>query len=211
MLNIFYSFLHFLQVWFKNRRAKCRQQAQQQQNGGTPAKPKPVKRKSPPRDSPTTPTSEPSYNSKSPPTPTTMPNNNTIWSPAAIGPSITMSEPLSSSSMTNSSCMQHASAYPMHNAQTAGGYPQGYHQSSYFSNLDYLPPVPQFSQMTPPPMNGNHMGSAPSQIPSHPSHHASMATMGSASMPSMTPTSLPNSTDCVENKDQSSSWKFQVL
>ncbi|XP_072035951.1 homeobox protein OTX2-like isoform X5 [Amphiura filiformis] len=196
-----------VQVWFKNRRAKCRQQAQQQQNGGTPSKPKPVKpRKSPPRDSPTTPTSEPNYNSKSPPTPTTMPNNNTIWSPAAIAPP-TMSESLNN--MTNSSCMQHTSAYPMHNAQTAG-YPQSY-QSSYFSNLDYLPPVPQFSQMTPPPMNGNHhMGSAPSQIPSHPSHHASMASMGSAAMPHMTPTSLPNSSDCVESKD-TSSWKFQVL
>lgn len=207
-----------VQVWFKNRRAKCRQQAQQQQNGGsTTTKPKPIKRKSPPRDSPTTPTSDsaPSYaGSKSPTTPTSMPNNNTIWSPAAIAPP-TMSETMSSNMMTNSSsCMQHSpySHASMHGSQTATaatGYPhQGYHQSSYFSNLDYLPPVPQFSQMTPPPMNGNHhMSPSPSQIPAHPTHHATMASMGaSAAMPPM-PTS---NSDCIDQKDHTS-WKFQVL
>lgn len=38
-----------VQVWFKNRRAKCRQQQQQQQNGtSTTAKSRPKKSKSPP-------------------------------------------------------------------------------------------------------------------------------------------------------------------
>ncbi|XP_032804313.1 homeobox protein otx5-A isoform X2 [Petromyzon marinus] len=39
-----------VQVWFKNRRAKCRQQQQQAASGGGPAKPRPPKKKSAPQD-----------------------------------------------------------------------------------------------------------------------------------------------------------------
>ncbi|XP_061415528.1 homeobox protein otx5-A-like isoform X2 [Lethenteron reissneri] len=39
-----------VQVWFKNRRAKCRQQQQQAASGGGPVKPRPPKKKSAPQD-----------------------------------------------------------------------------------------------------------------------------------------------------------------
>nr|AAP32749.1 orthodenticle-beta-b [Patiria miniata] len=179
-----------VQVWFKNRRAKCRQQAQQQQNG-TPFKPRPVKKKSPSRDTPPSSDSSPSY--KSLPI-TSMPNNNSIWSPASIPPPPPMGDSISS----NNSCMQHQ--YSMANAHQ-GAYAQGYQSAPYFGNpMDYLSGVPQFpsggtlSQMTS-SMNSPHMSTAPSQLtPTHPS-------MG-GSMPSA-------SADCLETKDPS--WKFQVL
>nr|BAO57707.1 transcription factor otx [Peronella japonica] len=182
-----------VQVWFKNRRAKCRQQ--QQQNGpssnnsntsSTTNKPRPAKKKTPPptprdSDAPTsTPSSEsPPYNKPSPVS-SSMPNNNSIWSPANA--SITSQPSMTSdhipANMSNNSCMQHS--YTMSNAQPAAGYAsaQGY-QSPYFgaAGLDYLSHMPQFPgsinhQMTSGGMNNGPMTTMSSQLPPH--HHAHM-------------------------------------
>lgn len=87
------------QVWFKNRRAKCRQQQQQQQNGSASSKPRPKKAKSPaPSSSPTS-----SSRGESPYKPSALvaasplasaaasplhQQANSIWSPANIGPAV---------------------------------------------------------------------------------------------------------------------------
>ncbi|KAH7645988.1 homeobox protein OTX2 isoform X2 [Dermatophagoides farinae] len=156
-----------VQVWFKNRRAKCRQQAQQAQNGNQNAtnKNRPKKAKSPTatgsstssppasinRDSPYKPPSLTSITSSSNSTGSlcsSVTSNNSsanmsyssIWSPAAIAPV--------SDLMAGNSCMQRATAAYHHhqmasNAPTTSGpcYPsQGYgHPSAYhYGNaMDY--------------------------------------------------------------------------
>nr|ADE59458.1 orthodenticle [Metacrinus rotundus] len=176
-----------VQVWFKNRRAKCRQQQQQQQNGGQ-TKTRTVKKKSPPRESPT------SDGYKSPVT--TMPNNNSIWSPASIqGTPMTMSE---ASLVTSNSCM-----HPSYmSSSQAPAYHQNYQSSPYYGNIDYLSPMAQFGGASINHMNqmsqtmaSNHIGSVPPP---------SMSNMAPPPM-GMTPPG-----DCHENKDQPI-WKYQVL
>ncbi|KTG02213.1 hypothetical protein cypCar_00035362 [Cyprinus carpio] len=106
-----------VQVWFKNRRAKCRQQQQQQTSGQT--KPRPPKKKSSPAREPSI--SEPSastngpYSPPPPPPPGTAitPSSSStsatvsIWSPASISP---LQDPLSVSSTP---CLQRSKRLPM--------------------------------------------------------------------------------------------------
>ncbi|KAM8952404.1 cone-rod homeobox protein isoform 1-T1 [Pelodytes ibericus] len=209
-----------VQVWFKNRRAKCRQQ--QQQNSGQ-AKPRPAKKKtSPARET----NSEASTNGQySPPPPGTAvtPSSSasatvSIWSPASISP---IPDPLSAGTTP---CMQRSAGYPMTYSQ-APAYTQSYGgSSSYFTGLDcgsYLSPMhPQLSApgATLSPISNPTMGSHLSQSP------ASLSAQGYGAS-SLGFTSVDcldykdqtaswklnfNATDCLDYKDQSS-WKFQVL
>ncbi|XP_064489705.1 homeobox protein OTX2-like isoform X3 [Ornithodoros turicata] len=176
-----------VQVWFKNRRAKCRQQQQQQQNGGTSSKTaRPKKAKSPvspPSSRGESPYKPPSASatasSNLPSSPSQPPPGASIWSPASITPPDLMSA---------GSCMQRSAAYHAQVAQGSTGYPQGYGPSSYYPNMDYLPPPP---------------------------HHASLNQMGAPPPP---PTSVgasrtpPAGPDCLEYGDKTPpAWKFQVL
>ncbi|XP_071498510.1 homeobox protein OTX-like [Diadema antillarum] len=201
-----------VQVWFKNRRAKCRQQQQQQQNGSnnnsSANKPRPAKKKTPPptsrdSDAPASTSSETPPFKASPSVSSSMPNNNSIWSPASIAPQPVMSSDHLPANMSNNSCMQHS--YPMTNAQPAAGYTaaQGY-QSPYFGpGLDYLSAhMPQFPgainhQMASSAMNNSPMTTMASQLPPPPHHpHMPMGAMTSA--------------ECIDGKEQTQ-WKFQSL
>ncbi|XP_050995075.1 homeobox protein OTX2 [Labeo rohita] len=109
-----------VQVWFKNRRAKCRQQQQQQQNQSPAQKTRAVRKKS---SSPVGEiTDSDSYTS---PSSASLPAMTaaapmSIWSPASVSP-----EPLSTSP---SSCMQRSFPIP---------YSPGFSGSAaYFSGMD---------------------------------------------------------------------------
>ena len=224
-LNVFFHF----QVWFKNRRAKHRQQAQQTQSG-VQNKPvsRPVKKKgSPVRE----PSSESGASGQfTPPSSTPIPAVSSsssggssssaapvsIWSPASISP---LADPLSTSS---SSCMQRS--YPVTYTQAAG-YNQGYTgSSSYFAGMDcgsYLSPMHHQlsaagSAMSPLGGGGvsSHLSPA-SSLSSSAYGAAGLGFTGAADCldyKDQTGSSwkLNFNSDCLDYKDQSA-WKFQVL
>ncbi|XP_038818750.1 homeobox protein OTX2-like isoform X1 [Salvelinus namaycush] len=207
-----------VQVWFKNRRAKCRQQAQQSQSGAQ-SKTKPVKKRSSPMREASSESGASGQFTPPPSTSNPLVSSSTvpvsIWSPASISP---LSDPLSTSS---SSCMQRS--YPMTYTQ-ASGYSQGYTgSSSYFSGMDcgsYL--APMHHQLSAAGSTMSPMGS--NGVSSHLSPPSSLSTpgYGAAGLSFSGPTDcldykdqaaawkLNFNTDCLDYKDQSS-WKFQVL
>ncbi|KAL3872695.1 hypothetical protein ACJMK2_035904 [Sinanodonta woodiana] len=177
-----------VQVWFKNRRAKCRQQ-QKAQEGKTKT-PTPKKSKSPPP-----PSSSPGGYCK--PSPVSSPVGNvtmnqsaSIWSPV----------PPVNDLMNSNSCMQRGT-YAMPNAQHTAYSHQNYGHSAYYGNMDYL------SQMQLPVMHGNQVtnsmtgitNSYPNQYGPLPGHQGIQGLARS------------NHGDCLEYKDASSWSKFQVL
>lgn len=188
-------------MWFKNRRAKCRQQ-QQQQNGGS-SKSRPKKAKSPPSSS-TPPSSRGESPYKPPPLPPPPPphppstaatsnaNGGSIWSPATISP-VAAAELMGAAA---SSCMQRPyNTPPSCYSQSYG--PTSYHYGNV--NMDYLPPpMPPVAS----PQMGAPSGMAP---PNHmPGTHQSLA--------SRTPPVNGSATDCLEySGDKTAPWKFQML
>lgn len=221
-----------VQVWFKNRRAKCRQQ---QQQNGSGAKSRPAKKKaSPARESsgsessgqytPPAAASSASSSSSSSSASNTHPalgnpalaplggssnpptSSSSIWSPASISPGSAAPE-------QGGSCMQRsgttAASYPMSYGQAAG-YSQAYPPaaSPYFGGVDcssYLAPMHSHHHQLSP--------MAPASMPAHhhhhhlsqsSSHHHHHHHQGYSS-------GLPfNSPDCLDYKEQSaaSSWKL---
>ncbi|XP_028841658.1 homeobox protein otx5-like [Denticeps clupeoides] len=183
-----------VQVWFKNRRAKCRQQ----QCSGNP-KPRPPKKKATP---PCEINSDPGVSMQVafPATPSLAPSTNSgagtasAWSPSSLSP---LSDPLCGSTTP---CIQHPGPYTMSYGQ-ASAYTQGYGSSPYLSSLDCSP---YLSPMTPQLCVGGGALS-PLSVPSMTSsgsHSPSLSSQGYGS------SLLGFSTiDCLDYKDQQA-WKL---
>ncbi|KAM9435366.1 homeobox protein OTX2-A-like [Clarias gariepinus] len=217
-----------VQVWFKNRRAKCRQQQQQSQST-TQSKTRPVSKKaSPARE--VNPESSSSSGTFSSTSSSSLPGVSTstapvsIWSPASISPISEQLPSVSSSSSSSSSlsCMQRS--YPVTYTQ-APGYSQHYASTaSYFSGMDcssYLGPV--HHQLSGPASTLNPTSS--STVSNHLSPSCSLTPQGyvTSGLGISAPTDcldykdqsaswkLNFNSDCLDYKDQTSSWKFQVF
>uniref|UniRef100_A0A8B9UB92 Transcription factor Otx C-terminal domain-containing protein n=1 Tax=Anas zonorhyncha TaxID=75864 RepID=A0A8B9UB92_9AVES len=186
-------------VWFKNRRAKCRQQ--QQQSSGQ-AKARPAKKKSsPPREAPPDAGGAGPY-SPPPSVPSGTPSSAagatvSIWSPASISP---VPDPLATAAAPG---LPRSAPFPGSYGQQVGGYGQSY-PGSYFGGLDcgsYLSPMH--------PQLGAPGGAlSPLGTPSMGAHHLAPSPAGLAGQ-GFGATGLGfGSVDCLDYKDQAGSWKL---
>ncbi|XP_062872854.1 orthodenticle homolog 5 isoform X2 [Trichomycterus rosablanca] len=213
-----------VQVWFKNRRAKCRQQ--QQQSSGQP-KPRPTKKKSSPAQETTSDPATANSNINAPyspvalqppiPPPAVTPSSSgsnanasvSIWSPASVSP---LADPL---------CVSSKTAYAMTYAQTPAYAPAYATTSSYFSGLDcssYLSPMHAPLSAT----GGGALspiGSSSSMTlgQSQAAQGYGAASLGFSTIDCLDYNKDPmawklnfGAADCLDYKDQNS-WKFQVL
>lgn len=216
------------QVWFKNRRAKCRQQRQQQkqqpQPPGAQTKARPAKRKagtSPRSSSDVCPDPLGISDSYSPPlpgpsgSPTAAVATVSIWSPASESPLpeaqraglVASGPPLTSAPYA----MTYAPASAFCSSPSAYGSP-----SSYFSGLDpYLSPmVPQLGGPALSPLSGPSVGPSLAQSPTSLSGQGYGTYSPVDSLEFKDPTGTwkftYNPMDPLDYKDQSA-WKFQIL
>ncbi|XP_065511259.1 homeobox protein otx5-like isoform X2 [Caloenas nicobarica] len=210
-----------VQVWFKNRRAKCRQQ-QQQSSGQAKSRP-PKKKSSPARDAATAAADVGAPGPYTPPpsapagTPSSAGATVSIWSPASISP---VPDPLAASATPG---LPRSAPFPAAYGQSAG-YGQGYAGSAaYFGGLDcssYLSPMhPQLaapgaalSPLAAPAM-GAHLAGSPAGLAAPGYGSAGLGFGPVDCLEYKEPAGswkLNFNADCLDYKDQSS-WKFQVL
>uniref|UniRef100_A0A674H045 Homeobox protein otx5-like n=1 Tax=Taeniopygia guttata TaxID=59729 RepID=A0A674H045_TAEGU len=171
-----------VQVWFKNRRAKCRQQ-QAQGSGPPKPRPPPKKKSSPPRDPPPEPPPGPFTPPPAPPV--------SIWSPAALSPLPLPELP---------GAPQPFRAFP-----APGGFAQTY--PGYFGGLEPFlpPPAGGLSPLGPPAALG--LAAAPAAFGAGPAlgfECLELKEPGGGWRGNLGPA------ECLELKEQSG-WKFQVL
>ncbi|XP_069738373.1 homeobox protein otx5-like [Phaenicophaeus curvirostris] len=210
-----------VQVWFKNRRAKCRQQ--QQQSSGQ-AKARPAKKKSSPARDAGADAGVPGPYSPPPSAPAGPPSSAaaatvSIWSPASISP---VADPLASSAAAPG--LPRSAPFPGAYGQGAG-YGQGYGGSAaYFGGLDcgsYLSPMhaplgapgAALSPLGAPAM-GAHLAPSPAGLAGQ-SYGPAALGFGPVDCLDYKEQAAAwklnfNGADCLDYKDQSS-WKFQVL
>ncbi|XP_071583143.1 LOW QUALITY PROTEIN: homeobox protein otx5-B-like [Heliangelus exortis] len=222
-----------VQVWFKNRRAKCRQQQQQQHQSSSHPKPRTPKKKTHPSPHPP-PSPPPSQHPPGPPPPLltapTPPPNPSIWSPASVSPS---SDPLGGVPLL-------PRPFPSPFPQPPPFPPQNFAPPppAFFGGLDcspYLSPLPPqlgtpggalspLGPLPPPPM-GAHLAPSPVSLGGGvgggggggggvQSFGSGVLGLGSVDCLDFKepggPWKINFNPECLEYKEQNS-WKFQVL
>jgi hypothetical protein len=176
-----------VQVWFKNRRAKCRQQQKDKDNNNNKKQSPTVKREE--SSSPQSPKSPPKMHYEQPPVSNTTMQGypyapTSIWNPASISPT--------NYPMYQNSSVQSTGSYPT--TTLYPGYPQqNYGPSAFYSNSDYM------LQMNYPPTQSAHVDGMTS---SYSNQYASPATGNDISQEHV------NRNDDIEYKERSS---FQAL